>query len=156
MRKALGAAVAGLAATLMMEYVSSFLYERHNEQVREREDQLRPEMPTTALARKLAGKTGSELSDQTAEQLGIILHDGFGAAGGPATTLLVSRGNDPLKAALTIATTMEIAVDQLANTALNLTAPTWQFPPVTQVRAVAARAAYGLALGLMLSASAEH
>jgi hypothetical protein len=82
-------------------------------------------MPTTALARKLARKTGSELSDQTAGQLGIILHYGFAARGracGP--TACQPRQRPTLKAALTVAATMEIAVDQLANTALGLTAPT--------------------------------
>lgn len=43
MRKAPGAAVAGLGAALIMKSVSSFLYERHSGQVREREDRLRPE-----------------------------------------------------------------------------------------------------------------
>jgi hypothetical protein len=152
MRKLLGATVAGLGATLMMEYVSSFLYKHHSEQTREREEQLRTEMPTSVLARKVARAAGRELDDQTAERAGMILHYAFGASGGPAAQLLVNRGTDPLKAAMAVATAMELVVDQGANTALGLTAPSWRFPLITQARAVLAHGAYGAALGLMLAA----
>jgi hypothetical protein len=152
MRRLLGATVAGLGATLMMEYVSSFLYERHSQRTREREEQLRTGMPTSVLVRKLARAAGRELDDQTAERLGMVLHYAFGASGGPAAQLLVSRGTDPLKAGMAVAAAMELAVDQAANTALGLTAPTWRFPLITQARAVLAHGAYGAALGLMLAA----
>jgi hypothetical protein len=152
MRRVVGAAVAGLGATLMMEYVSSFWYERHGEQVREREEQLRTEMPTTVLVRKAARLAGRELDDETAQRAGMIAHYAFGSSGGPAAQLLVSAGQDPLKAGLTVAMGMELFIDQGANTVLGLTAPTWRFPLVTQARAVAAHTAYGLALGLMLAA----
>jgi hypothetical protein len=155
MRKILGAAVAGLGATLMMEYVSSFLYERHSQHTREREERLRTEMPTTVLARKLARLTGTELDDQTAQRLGMVLHYSFGASGGPAAQLLVRRGKHPIRAALIVASAMEITVDQAANTVLGLTAPTWRFPLITQARAIAAHGAYGLALGLMLDAGRD-
>lgn len=155
MRKLLGATVAGLGATLMMEYVSSFLYQRHSEQIREREEQLRTEMPTSVLARKLARAVGSELDDQAAEKAGMILHYAFGASGGPAAQLLVSRGEDPVKAAMAVAAAMEITVDQAANTVLGLTAPTWRFPLITQARAILAHGAYGAALGLMLAAGGD-
>jgi len=51
---------------------------------------------------------------------------------------------------------MEIVVDQLANTALGLAAPSWKFPAVTRLRAVAAHAVYGVALGLMLGAGVSR
>jgi hypothetical protein len=122
MRKAPGAAVAGLGATLIMKYVSSFLYERHSGQVREREDRLRPEMPTTRCPQahpEDRQRARREVRRAAGNQPPLRLRR-RGRTGG---RLLVSRGNDPLKAALTVAA-MEIAVDQLANTALGLTAPT--------------------------------
>ena len=42
------------------------------------------------------------------------------------------------------------------NTVLGLTAPTWRFPLVTQVRALVAHLAYGLALGLLLAAGRKR
>jgi hypothetical protein len=150
-RRLLGSTIAGLGATLLMEYASQAFYDRKDDASRAREEQLRLEMPTTALVRKLARAIGAELGDERAERLGMAAHYGFGAAGGPAALALSATGRDRLRAALLVAAAMELAVDQAANTALGLTAPSWRFPAVTHVRAMAAHAVYGLALGLMLS-----
>jgi hypothetical protein len=45
--------------------------------------------------------------------------------------------------------------DQVANTALGLTAPSWRFPVFPNVRGVAAHVVYGMALGLLLVAGAN-
>ncbi len=155
MKRLAGGLSAGLAATLFMEYASSALYGRQGKPSREREEELRKEMPTTVLVRKGTRLAGTELPDATAEKAGMLAHYAFGAAGGPAAQLLILRGADPVRAGLSVATAMEILVDQLANTALGLTAPTWQFPAVANVRAVAAHAVYGVSLGLLLSAGGE-
>jgi len=42
------------------------------------------------------------------------------------------------------------------NTVLGLTAPTWHFPLLTQVRALVAHLVYGLALGLLLATGRER
>jgi hypothetical protein len=147
--------VAGLGATLIMEYASSWLYEREDARAREREQQQRSDMPTTVLVRKLAHATGCELSDQTAEHLGTAVHYLFGAAGGPAARLLLGPGVAPLKAGLAAAGAMSIAVDEALNTVLGLTPPPGAFPWRAHARGAAAHAVYGLALGLMLSAGAD-
>ena len=148
----LGSLLVGLAATFVMEYTSGFLYDRQSEESRQREEELRPDMPTTALVRKAARRANVELSDDQAEKAGTFAHYAFGAGGGFAAVALARRGVSPVRAGLAVATAMEAAVDQGANTLLVLTAPTWRFPLVTQVRAVAVHAVYGLAIGSMLEA----
>lgn len=112
-------------------------------------------MPTTVLARKAGATIGLELDDAAAERLGMVSHYGFGAAGGAAARLLVATGMSPLRAAIAVATAMELVVDQAANAALGLTAPSWRFPIVTNVRAGAAHIVYGTSLGLMLDAGRD-
>lgn len=153
MRRILGGLVVGLSATFLMEYASSFVWKRQSEQSRERENELRPEMPTTVLVRKAAGLAGAEISDEQAQRLGMIAHYGFGTAGGPATIALTRVGVEPLKAGLAVAGAMELFVDQIANTVLGLTAPSWKFPPIANVRGALAHVVYGGAVGLMLEAS---
>jgi hypothetical protein len=147
-----GGVAAGLGATLLMEQASSLIYQRQSEALRDEEEQLRKEMPTTVLVRKAAGLLGRELDDETAQRLGMATHYAFGASGGPVAQVLRALGASPLKAGLIVATGMEIFVDQTANTVLGLTAPSWKFPAGTHVRAVAAHVVYGTALGLMLAA----
>jgi hypothetical protein len=48
----LWSSVAGYAATLVMERSANFLYERQNQSSRQREEQLRQEMPTATLVRR--------------------------------------------------------------------------------------------------------
>jgi hypothetical protein len=147
-----GGLVAGLSATLLMEYASQFLYERQAPASREREETLRTEMPTTTLVRKAAGLAGTQLGDATAERLGMVTHYAFGAAGGPLAVAFTDRGVGPLKAGLAVATAMELGADQGVNTVLGLTPPPQAWPLVTHARAVAAHVAYGAALGLLLAA----
>jgi hypothetical protein len=139
-----------------MEHASSFLYERQGEGTREREEELRTEMPTTALVRKAAASLGRNLDEGQASRLGVGTHYAFGAAGGPVAALLTNRGASPVGAGLAVAAAMELGADQGMNTVLGLTAPTWRFPLVTQVRALVAHLAYGLALGLLVAAGRKR
>lgn len=155
MRRVLGGAVVGLSATLLMEYVSSFLYEREGGDARERENRGRTDdMPTTTLARKLAGAVGRELDGEKAERLGTATHYVFGAAGGPATVALREAGMDPIKAGLVVGVGMWVFVDEGFNVVAGLTAGPRQFAVVTHARAALAHVAYGLTAGLMLAAGA--
>lgn len=155
MRKVLGGAVVGLSATLLMEYVSSFLYEREGGDAREREDRGRKDdMPTTTLTRKLARTVGRELDDEKANRLGTVTHYVFGAAGGPAALALHQAGMDPIKAGLVVGVGMWVFVDEGFNVVAGLTAGPGQFAVVTHARAAVAHVAYGLTAGLMLAAGA--
>jgi hypothetical protein len=75
-------------------------------------------MPTTVVVRKLGAALGSDVGEDRAERLGMAAHYAFGAAGGPAARALMAAGQAPLRAALLVATGMEIVVDQVANTTL--------------------------------------
>ena len=155
MQKLIGSATAGLAATLFMEYASTWLYERQSEPSRQREDELRSEMPTTTLVRKAASLTGAALDDGRAQSLGMVAHYAFGAAGGPAALLLRHAGADPLKAGLAVAIGMTVAIDEGFNTALGLTAPPQAWPWQAHARGLAAHLVYGAALGLLLAAGSD-
>lgn len=155
LRRMTGGALAGLAATLFMEHASTSFYNRQSAQSREREEQLRTEMPTTTLVRKTAALLGTELDDQRAETLGTLSHLTFGAAGGPAALLLRRLGLGPIGAGLAVATGMEVVIDQGMNTFLGLTAPPRAWPWQAHARGVVAHAVYGVSLGLLLAAGAE-
>ncbi len=155
MQKLIGSALAGLGATLFMEYASTWLYNHQSQQSRQREEDLRKEMPTTTLVRKAAGVVGTELDDARAEKLGMAVHYFFGAAGGPQALLLRRFGSRPLQAGLGVATAMELFVDEGLNTALKLTAPPQQWPWEAHARGFAAHAVYGTALGLLLAAGSD-
>lgn len=153
MKKMLGAAFVGLSATLLMEYVSSFLYERESEDAREREERGREDdMPTTTLMRKFANAVGEELDDAQAERLGTMTHYVFGAGGGPAAAALYQAGMSPVSAGLVIGMGMWVFVDEGLNALGGLTAGPGQFAAVTHARAAVAHAAYGLTAGLMPAA----
>ncbi len=155
LERVLGSALAGLGATLFMEQASTKFYERQSPQSRQREEQLRTEMPTTTLVRKAAGLLGEELSDERAERLGTLSHYAFGAAGGPAALLLTRLPTSPLRAGLAVATAMEVFVDEGMNTVLGLTAPPQEWPWQAHARGVAAHAVYGAALGLLLATGSD-
>lgn len=148
-----GAALAGLSATLLMEYASGWMYEREDTPARAREERLRPEMPTTALVRKSATLLGHELANERAERLGMVSHYTFGAAGGLIATLLTAVGFPPVKAGLAVAIAMSVIVDEGLNTVLGLTPPPREFPWQAHARGAAAHAVYGAALGLLLAAA---
>jgi len=63
MRKLVGGLVAGLSATLLMEYASTFLYQRQSAPTPERKEELREELPTTVLVRRAARALGRELGE---------------------------------------------------------------------------------------------
>lgn len=143
-------AAAGYAATLIMERVSNWIYFRHGEAVREREEQLRTEMPTSTFARKAVAAAGRELNEEQAERAGMILHTVFGAGGGPATALLVRMGMSPMRAGLTTGMAMFVFVDEGFNTVAGLTPPPGQWPMATHVRALINHLAFGAAVGVLL------
>lgn len=155
MQKLIGSALAGLGATLFMEQASTWFYKRQSGPSRQREEQLRKEMPTTTLVRKSAGVFLSDLDDARAEKLGTVVHYVFGAAGGPQALLLRRFGLGPLQAGLGVATAMELFVDEGLNTALGLTAPPQQWPWEAHLRGFVAHAVYGTALGLLLAAGSD-
>lgn len=142
--------LAGYAATLVMERSANFLYERQSKSSRQREEQLRQEMPTSTLVRRVGDLIGTKVDDERAEKLGMAVHYAFGAGGGPAAALLQCQGVGPLAAGLAIGTGMWVVFDEGANAVLGLTPPAPEWPLVTHGRALAAHLVYGVALGGLL------
>ncbi len=144
--------LAGYAATLVMERASTLLYERQSEPSRQREEQLRREMPTTTLVRRVTELWGAKLNDDRATEAGMWVHYAFGASGGPAAATLVRLGLDPLPAGLAVGIAMWVFVDEGANAVLGLTPAAPEFPLVTHARALAAHLVYGAVVGLLVAA----
>jgi hypothetical protein len=144
--------VAGYTATLVMERSANFFYERQSESSRQREEQLRQEMPTVTLVRQLGQVVGTKVENNRAEGWGMTLHYAFGASGGPVGVLSQRQGLGPLAAGLAVGTAMWVLVDEGANAVLGLTPPATEWPLVTHTRAVAAHLVYGVALGALLMA----
>jgi hypothetical protein len=135
-----------------MEKAATLLYERQSEKARRREEELRQEMPTTVLVRKVADWRGAKLGDEQANRLGMWVHYGFGAAGGPVAMVLArTTPLGPLPAGLAVGTAMFVFVDEGANYVLGLTPPATEWPWVTHLRALAAHLVYGLVLGALLA-----
>jgi len=126
------------------------MYERQSASSRRREEQLRTEMPTTTLVRRIADVVGTEVSDEQASRLGTWLHYGFGASGGPLAAALSAAGMGAVPAGIAVGAGMWVLVDEGANAVLGLTQPATEFPLVTHVRALAAHLVYGLAVGALL------
>lgn len=141
--------LAGYGATLVMERASTKMYGAQSESLRQREEQLRIEMPTTTLVRKLAEAADKKVRDQ-AQRLGMWVHYAFGAAGGPAAAWLMRRGLAGVPAGVAVGIGMWVAADEGANAVLGLTPPATEFPFVTHARALAAHLVYGFALGALL------
>ena len=139
--------LAGYAATLVMERAANLLYQRQSQSSRQREEQLRPEMPTSTLVRRVGEMIGTKVEDKRAKKLGTIVHYAFGASGGPAAAFIQRQGIGPVAAGLAIGAGMWVVVDEGANAVLGLTPPAPDWPLITHVRALVAHLVYGVALG---------
>lgn len=149
-RDAVVGSVAGYAATLVMERASTAIYERQSESSRHQEEQMRTEMPTTTLVRKVAAAVGTNIDDERAGRVGSLVHYAFGAAGGPLTARLVRSGLGAVPAGLAVGTGMWVVVDEGANAVLDLTPPAPEYPLVTHARALVAHLIYGATVGALV------
>jgi hypothetical protein len=146
---AIGLAV-GFASGLAMDRVTTFFRDRQGESSRQREDQLRQEMPTATLARLVAEGAGTKLDDEHAEKLGTWLHYGMGASGGPVAVALVKRGVHPFPAGVAAGLGLFVFVDEGLNYVLGLTPPAPEWPLLSHVRGLMGHVAYGVVLGTLL------
>ncbi|MFP5286044.1 MAG: DUF1440 domain-containing protein [Thermoanaerobaculia bacterium] len=155
---ALGA-LAGAAATWIMGQVTTFLYEREDEQARRREDQARGEKTAYEVAaEKAAGFADRQLSDDERKKLGSAIHwavgIGAGALHGVLRRRLVGRGLGPdLLVGAAFGTAVWLLLDEVGNVALGLTPGPAAFPWQTHARGLAGHVVLGLATeGVMQAA----
>ena len=147
--RALAGAVAGVAATYLMDGVGTLLYEKWmSEAARRREREVEPEFPLTVLARRLLSKINGGASETQVALLSNAFHWGVGAFCGAVYGILEPLA--PIERRLLgqpIAATM-LTVDEFVFSALGLCPPPSTFPYETHVRGVVAHMAYGLSLAV--------
>jgi hypothetical protein len=155
---ALGA-VAGAAATWVMGKATTYLYEKEDQQARQREDQARGGSTAyETAAKKAAGFAGRELSEEESKKLGSAIHWAIGVSAGAVHGLLRRRlagrglgGNLALGALF--GTAVWLLLDEAGNTVLGLTPGPKAFPWQTHARGLAGHLVLGLTTeGLMQAA----
>jgi glycogen debranching enzyme len=139
-------ALAGVAATYLMDKVTTGMYERESEEARRQEDQARGGKTAYGVAaEKAAGIAGQELSKKQRQRYGSGVHWALGAGMGVLYGALRSRlpwvslGFGALYGAL-----FWLIVDEGANTALGLTPPPGEFPWETHARGLGGHLVYGV------------
>jgi len=147
-------AVAGLFATWVMGYATTYLYEAENEQARQREDEARDGKTAYGVAaEKTAEILGRELSEEQRQQAGSAIHWALGIGTGAAYGALRHRvpGADAGNGLL-FGTAFWAVVDEGANVALGLTPGPSAFPWQTHARGVAGHLVFGVAAETALRA----
>lgn len=145
---------AGYVATKALDRASSAFYARQSEEAREREEELRDELPTVEFVRKVASWRSMKLDEEDERRLARYVHFGLGAAGGPAAQVLARvSGMRVLAAGFVTGLAIFVFVDEGANYVLGLTAPAPDWPAEAHLRGLASHAVYGAVLGAVLAAS---
>ena len=141
--------LAGLVATRAYGLAQAALARLMPEDVREREERLRPEPTARVAARKVAEGLGYHLDDR---QLGVAtaaVHHGLGLAWGPVYGLLRRHGGmRPLAAGLLTGAALSLVVDEALVPTLGLSPPNRAFPAATHLRGFLNHLAYGVAAAL--------
>jgi len=143
--------LAGVAATFVMDEVTTFLYERENRAARRREDKARGgKTAYQVAAEKGADVLGRKITAKQARQIGTGIHWATGITAGTLYGILRNRfprlglGSGPVWATL-----IWVAIDEGANVALGLTPRPAAFPWQAHARGLAGH----LVLGTVIEAS---
>lgn len=148
LKDALIGAVGGLLGTIVLERISSRLYEWENPQTRQKEEQLRVEEPPMVLARRISDEVlRLNLPDDRKKKLASGIHWGFGAMAGALFGALAPRVPF-LSAGLgtLYGTLFWLFGDEMAMPVMGLSKPSQDFPWQTHARAWAAHVGYGMAV----------
>lgn len=140
-------AVAGIAATHLMDGVGGLFYDRvMSEDDRKREREVEPKFPLAVLGDRIAESLGIV---DAGEGIGTALHWGVGAICGALHGLIAER--IPLERRLfaqPVAMGM-LAFDEFAFSAMGLAPPAAAFPKSTHVRAAVAHITYGVSVAVI-------
>jgi len=150
-------AAAGLAATWLMGYFTSYLYEHENAAARRKEDAARDGGTAYGVAaRKTAGALGLDLSDEQVETVGAGIHWALGAGAGAAYGAL--RHRIPAARAgygLAFGAAFWAVVDEGANVALRLTPGPAAFPWQAHARGLTGHLVFGVVTESILNAASR-
>jgi len=145
---ALGA-IAGAAATWLMDRVTTVLYEREPEAAKKRENAARGDRTAYEIAaEKAAGLLGRELDQESRKALGSGIHWATGIGAGVVYALLRRRlpAFRRLGSGVAYGTGFWAVVDEAALAGLQLTPPPPAFPLVTHARGLAGHLVLGGAI----------
>jgi uncharacterized membrane protein YagU involved in acid resistance len=135
----------GFVATKVMEKVSMKLYMMEPEDVRKKEDAVRPGPPYEIAAKKTAALFNKDLKDEQLKKAGMAFHYGLGLGWAPLYPILKHKVNSsPWLNGLITGASLSLIVDEGLTPALGYSAPNRQYPWQTHLRAFAAHVAYGL------------
>lgn len=138
---------AGYVATKVMEKASMKMYKMEPDDVRQREDDVRPGPPYRIAAKKTAALFGEELKDEQLKKAGLAFHYGLGLGWAPLYPVLKhNTGLSPLVDGLITGAALSLIVDEGLTPALGFSAPNKKYPWQTHVRGFAAHLIYGLVI----------
>jgi hypothetical protein len=146
-------AVAGAAATWVMDQVTTYMYEREDAATRRREDSARGDRSAYEIAaERAAGAAAIELSEPQRQTVGQAIHWSLGVGAVVLYALLRRnvRGAD-LGAGLGFGLAFWLVADEVMVPALGLTPGPTAFPWQTHARGLAGHAALGFTADTALS-----
>jgi len=144
-RLAVGALV-GFASSVIMDQATSRFYARQSEASKRKEEELVPGGTLVQLGKQLGQVAGRDLSNDSAQRVGVALHRTLGMSYGMAASLLVGRGVRPLWAGLVMGLAAFALVDE--GTSISTFS---DYLMESHMRGVVGHSTYGLAAGLLLS-----
>jgi len=139
-------AIAGAVATLVLDQVTSFMYERESSRARQAEDRAR--QGRTAYenaAEKIATMFGARIDAKQRKRLGGIIHWALGISAGAGYAVYGRRVPGLRRfAGGGFGTTFWATVDEGLVSVLGLTPPPSEFPLQTHLRGLAGHLAFGI------------
>ncbi len=139
-------AIAGAVATLVLDRVTTFMYQHERTGARRTEDRVRGGRTAyEAAAEKAAGLLGIRLDEEQRKRVGTGIHWALGVAAGVAYATY-GRRNPSLRRAggAAFGTAFWAAVDEGLVSLLGLTPPPKAFPAETHLRGLAGHLAFGV------------
>lgn len=142
-------AVGGLIGTVVLERITSKLYEWEDEEAKKKEEELRPEGdPPSILAKRISDDVlRLNLSEDKKTKLAMGLHYGFGVMAGAMFGASAPRAPF-LSAGLgtLYGTLFWLLGDEIGMPVMGLSKPSQDYPWQTHARAWAAHVGYGVAV----------
>lgn len=147
--------VAGVGASWVMNRATTAFQARQSAESRRREKEASGDVAYAALVQQAAALVGRRLDPGAAEGLGLAFHYAMGTALVPGYVLLRRRlGLRPVSAGLTLALSVSVLVDEVANPLVGSAAPPRAYPLVTHLRGLTGHVAYGLAVPVLFEGTA--
>lgn len=156
-RDLVAGAVAGAAATWLMNQTTTILYEKEDDAAKQREDQARGGETAYAIAAgRIARAMSVDLDKDRRSQLGTALHWTLGIGAGIGYALARRRWPGIARGAgLPFGIAFFLLMDEGMNTALHFTPPPRAFPWQAHARGAAGHAIFGAATHAIVAALAR-